>query len=246
MQRHAFHLLLGLLTLSGAQAQTVKNPGALIYLTTGDWSGFDPAHTFDGSGIEILKNTLETLYQPTGASPTTYEPLLALGKPVISDGGRTYTVRLNPAAKFSDGSPVTASDVKYSLMRQVLMSTDDGPASLLLEPLTGKTAPIQKSDRAAFSTVDKAIVAQGSGRVVFHLAKAFAPFTAILANPVADVYSKAAAVRAGAWDGTQATWQQYVNQPLANSPYLDAPPLGSAPFVLQRYEMRQPDHPATQ
>ena len=225
-----------LLALSTAQAQTVKNPGSLVYLTTGDWSGFDPAHTFDGSGIEILKNTLETLYLPRGASPNTYAPLLAAGNPVITNGGTTYTVQLNPKAKFSDGTPVTAADVKYSLMRQLLMSTDDGPASLLLEPLTGSTAPIQKGDAGAFARVDKAVVGQGSRTVVFHLAKPFAPFTAILANPVAAVYSRAAAVKAGAWDGTQASWTRYVNQPLADSPYLNAPPLGSAPFVLNRYD----------
>lgn len=229
-------LLLGLLTASVSQAQTPKNPGTLILLTTGDWSGFDPAHTFDGPGIEILKNTLETLYLPAGASPNTYEPLLAVGKPVISEAGKTYTIKLNPAAKFSDGTPVTAADVKYSVMRQLLMSTDDGPSSLLLEPLTGSTAPIQKSDAAAFAKVDQAVEAQGTGTVVFHLAKPFSPFTAILANPVAAVYSKAAAVKAGAWDGAQASWPQYNGQSLGDSPFLNAPPLGSAPFVLGRYD----------
>ncbi len=225
-----------LVTLTAAQAQSVKNPGSLVYLTTGDWSGFDPAHTFDGSGIEILKNTLETLYLPRGDSPNTYEPLLAVGNPVITDGGRTYTIQLNPKAKFSDGTPVTAEDVRYSIMRQLLMSTDDGPASLLLEPLTGSTAPIQASDKGAFARVSKAVTAKDAHTVVFRLAKPFSPFQAILANPVADVYSKAAAVKAGAWDGSEASWTKFVNQPLADSPYLNAPPVGSAPFVLSRYD----------
>ncbi|WP_158237373.1 ABC transporter substrate-binding protein [Halegenticoccus soli] len=41
-------------------------------------------------------------------------PLLAEGKPNVSDGGTTYAVTLAEGAAFHDGTPVTAEDVKYT------------------------------------------------------------------------------------------------------------------------------------
>lgn len=41
-------------------------------------------------------------------------PVLAEGKPKVSDDGKTYTVSLKKGLKFHDGSAVTAEDVKYS------------------------------------------------------------------------------------------------------------------------------------
>jgi len=35
----------------------------------------------------------------------------------IGDGGRTYTLHLDPRATFSDGTPVTANDVRFTLIK---------------------------------------------------------------------------------------------------------------------------------
>lgn len=49
--------------------------------------------------------------------PGTFDPQPALAKSwTVANGGKTYTFRLRDA-KFSDGSPVTADDVKFSLDR---------------------------------------------------------------------------------------------------------------------------------
>ncbi len=42
------------------------------------------------------------------------EPELAQDMPEISDGGLTFTFKIREGAKFSDGTPVTSKDVKYS------------------------------------------------------------------------------------------------------------------------------------
>lgn len=46
----------------------------------------------------------------------------------VSEDNLTYTFHLNPAATFSDGSPVEAKDVVYSLKR--LMAINEGPSYL--------------------------------------------------------------------------------------------------------------------
>lgn len=239
-------LLAGLILGASASAQ-VKNPGTLISLTIGDWSSFDPAQCYDTACGEVIQNTLETLYfpkpfdiikNPTG-SKSEYEPLLAASMPQITNGGKTFTIKLNPRARFSDGTPVTADDVKYSLMRQVLISSDQGPAALLLEPLTGSAANIRKGGKIGFDEINRAITVRGKDTVVFNLAKPFVPFTAVLAHTASAIYSKAAAIKAGEWNGTKATWEQYNNVAAASSKFNDVLPVGSGPFVLGRYDKGQ-------
>lgn len=235
--------LLTTLLLGSALAQ-VKNPTTLVSLTIGDWSSFDPAQCYDTACGEVLQNTMETLYFPKPfdlvtkpeAGNITFEPLLAASLPQVSNGGKTYTIKLNPKAKFSDGSPVTAEDVKYSIARQLLESTDAGASGLLLEPLTGTADPIRKGGKIGYDQVDKSMTVKDANTIVFNLAKPFAPFLAVLAHPAAAIYSKAAAAKAGEWDGSKATWEQFNNAPLGNSKYANVLPLGSGPFVLQRYD----------
>ena len=235
--------LMAAMLTGAAQAQT-KNPGVLSSLTIGDWSSFDPAQCYDTACGEVIQNTMETLYFPkpfdlateAAGSKITFEPLLAAGMPVTSNGGKTVTIKLNPKAKFSDGSDVTADDVKYSIARQLIESTDGGPAALLLEPLIGAADNIRKGGKVGFEEVDKSMTVKDKGTIVFNLAKPFAPFMSVLAHPAAAIYSKAAAIKAGEWDGTKATWESFNNAPLASSKIGDTIVTASGPFVLQRYD----------
>ncbi len=176
----------GLLTalLLGSASAQVKNPTTLISLTIGDWLSFDPAQCYDTACGEVIQNTVETLYFPKpfdivkdpGGSKIVFEPLLAAGLPQISNGGKTFTIKLNPKAKFSDGTPVTAEDVKYSISRQLLESTDAGGSGLLLEPLVGDASPIRKGGKIGFDQVDKSMTVKDANTIVFNLAKPFTPF----------------------------------------------------------------------
>ena len=42
---------------------------------------------------------------------------LAAAEPVITDGGKVWTFKIRPDARFSNGMPVTADDLKFAMMR---------------------------------------------------------------------------------------------------------------------------------
>src|ERR1700728_2675472 len=46
--------------------------------------------------------------------------------PVISSDGLTYTFTLRPGARFSNGTPITGQDIKYTFMRLMNPAIDTG------------------------------------------------------------------------------------------------------------------------
>ena len=75
---------------------------------------FDPALVQDGDTIDLLQQMFEGLVQ--WSPDNKIVPCLA-EKWDVSANGLTYTFHLRPNVKFQDGSPVTASDVLYSMRR---------------------------------------------------------------------------------------------------------------------------------
>ena len=73
---------------------------------------FSPAYyssSYDGYAIDLV-------YEPLLGYNADNElvPQLAQDMPEVSDDGLTYTFKIREGAKFSDGTPVTSKDVKYS------------------------------------------------------------------------------------------------------------------------------------
>ena len=230
-----------LLSVPFAGAQ-VKNPDTFVKAVAGDWTSFDPVACYDLVCGEILQNTLDTLFFYDGNSPSKLVPQLAAAIPTrqnggISADGKTYTVKLRPGLKFSDGTLLTAQDVKYSIERMMVASSDSGAAVLINEPLLNLADNVSKDGKITFADIDKAVETRGNDTVIFHLAKPFAPFLNILATSFYGIYSKADAVKAGEWSGTAADWQKFNSPKDEDSKFLRRVPLGSGPFVLERYDV---------
>lgn len=87
------------------------------------WSVF----YFMARGLYGYPNTVEN------PATDTMQPDLAADMPTVSEDGRTVTVKLREGLTFSDGSPVTAKDVKatfeYMLDPNIQCSTGGPPAS---------------------------------------------------------------------------------------------------------------------
>ena len=89
--------------------------GNLVYSRQQETVTLDPLEIKNGNG-DIFSD--EMLYEGlVGLNPeggTEIEPALAKSWDVSKDG-KTYTFHLRPGIKFSDGSPITAEDVVWSL-----------------------------------------------------------------------------------------------------------------------------------
>ena len=104
-------LLLGL--TSAADAQT--RGGKMVYARYADSLFLDPVLNDANVDIWVLTNLYDTLLQPTADGKGVNPGLATAYK--VSDDGLTFTLTLRQGTKFSDGSPITADDVKWNLDR---------------------------------------------------------------------------------------------------------------------------------
>lgn len=94
---------------------------------------FNPQLTSISSDNDILCNLYEGLFT---AHPITLDPQFAIASSYkVSRDKKRWIITLNENAKFSNGQPITAEDVKYSWMK--LLSTPNAPYASLLDIIRG-------------------------------------------------------------------------------------------------------------
>jgi peptide/nickel transport system substrate-binding protein len=103
------------LTGLNTSAEAVNRGGKLVYARYADSLFLDPVLNDANVDIWILTNLFDTLLQPTADGKGVVPGLAASYQ--ASDDALTYTLKLRPGIKFSDGSPITVEDVKWSLDR---------------------------------------------------------------------------------------------------------------------------------
>ena len=130
----------------------VKKGGTLKFARSIAPTTLDPANTIIAGDIYTLDKIIEPLYVTSPKGDLT--PWLATGYTLSADL-KTYTFHLRDGVKFSDGKPLVADDVVFSINRARLDSA--GPLSFL--------------DYAI-----KSIKASGTHKVVMHLSSPWAPF----------------------------------------------------------------------
>ncbi len=242
----AFMLSVALIGVTGiAQGQAVKNPDTLIIQEFGDPESLDPAFEYDTTSSALVTwNIYETLVFFKGARTDLYEPMLATEVPSVVNGGiskdgKTYTFKIRQGVKFSDGNPLTPEDVKYSLMRIMLMDRDAGPSWLLLAPILGFDVQSTRDDKGnlipdIWDRTNRAIQVKGD-TVVITLQEPYGPFLSILAT-WSPVSSKKFVVANGGWDGTKATVSSFNNPPKPDATTLFDKSAGTGPFKLERWD----------
>jgi peptide/nickel transport system substrate-binding protein len=131
-------------------------------------ANFDPAFAYDIGLWSVMRHTVQTLTRsPRGGGVP--EPDAAESCSFTDNASESYRCKLRSGLEFSDGTPVTAEDVKFSIQRVLDIQADSGTASLL-------------------DNIDK-IEANGD-EVVFHLKTPDATFPYKLSTPVAAILSK--------------------------------------------------------
>jgi peptide/nickel transport system substrate-binding protein len=178
-----------------------NKPGGTLRIVGESMPSGDPGWADDAASRLLTRMVARQLYSyPADSDPTVATvpvPDLAAGPPVVSDGGRTYTVSLNPAARWDvpGGSRrVTATDVARGIkrlctppdpssMRGYFAATVVGFAAycarLAAQPPAGAAAFVEEHAIAGVDVV-------GDGKLVFHLTAPAADFIDVLALPAAS------------------------------------------------------------
>jgi peptide/nickel transport system substrate-binding protein len=143
--------------LAGGDASTAATPkrgGSITIARIEDSQSFDKTNVFQNESIWITEQINEPLYL-AGNDGKTLRPWLATSYTRSKDG-KTYTFKLRPGVKFSNGKAMTSADVKFSI--------DD--------------ARVQSKGWGYLDAAIKSVDAPNPSTVVFHLKYRWAPFLA--------------------------------------------------------------------
>jgi peptide/nickel transport system substrate-binding protein len=145
--------------LAGLSADTgtaaaPKRGGSITIARIEDSQSFDKTNVFQNESIWIAEQINEPLYLAANDGKT-LRPWLATSYTAAKDG-KTYTFKLRPGVKFSNGKTMTSADVKFSI--------DDARA--------------QNKGWGYLDAAIKNITTPNASTVVFHLKYRWAPFLA--------------------------------------------------------------------
>jgi peptide/nickel transport system substrate-binding protein len=156
---------------SGASSSTLE----VTYAAFPDY--LDPSLSYSLEGWSAMWETyvpLLTYVHADGAAGTKVIPGLARALPKIGDHGHTYTLFLRKGLRYSDGTPVRASDFRDTIERVLAMNS---PATPFYTDIVGAEhfAQTKKGSISGIDTNDR------SGRIVIHLVQPRSTFTNELA-----------------------------------------------------------------
>jgi peptide/nickel transport system substrate-binding protein len=157
-------IVLGL-TACGGSSSSGREGGTLrvTYASFPDY--LDPALSFDTESYTAMYNTylpLLTYAHANGEAGSKVIPGLAKSLPKVTDGGKTYTLFLRKGLKYSDGTPVQASDFTFAVERMFKLNSG---GSYFYTDILGaeKFAETKQGGIPGIETDD------ASGEIVIHL-----------------------------------------------------------------------------
>lgn len=171
--------------------------------------GFDVQRFYDTQSVTMADLVYSRLLRLDPGDASKLLPDLATEVPTPEDGGRSWTFTLREDARFHDGSPVTAADVKFSIERLISPDTkSEGVA--YYTGLISDTEALAAGKRSE----SRGIVAVDDRTVRFRLVGPRADFAALMSIWLASIYPRSAARAGGS-----------VNEK----------PVGSGPFKVDSY-----------
>jgi oligopeptide transport system substrate-binding protein len=182
-------LLLAACSLGVNPTHLVKAPASKqIYhepqIGTSDYTTLDPAQVSDPASIRAVEMVFTGLVQLDDQLEV--KPQLASSWQVSPDG-LTWTFTLKPHLQFSDGTPLTARDVAYSLDRALQPATRSTTAPLYL-------SLIRDADKMLAGTIqtliNDSILVPNAQTIVITTRKKAPYFLSMLTNPCSFVIEK--------------------------------------------------------
>jgi len=193
-----------------------KEGGTLKFAASADCDSWDPQRTYYAWCWDMQRLTSRTLTAfksvpgPEGASVV---PDLAEGPGEANADKTEWTYKIKSGIKFSDGTPVTSKDFKYSLQR--LFATDvinGGPSSYylcLLSTCAADGTPAYKGPYADPTGDLKSVTTPDDNTLVLKLVKAFGGVDYLMSQPITAPIPKA-----------KDTKGDYGKKPLSTGPFV--------------------------
>ncbi len=164
----------GLVSCGGGGDDSGGKEGGTLNGTYASFPDYlDPALSYTAEGWTAMYTTyipLLTYKHASGEEGSEVIPGLAKEMPKISADEKTYTLFLRPGLKYSDGTPVKASDFTYAVERLFKVNSGGSPfytaivgAEKFAETKTGGIPGIETDDK--------------TGKIVIHLTKPRGTFT---------------------------------------------------------------------
>ena len=200
------------------------------------------SYTFEGwNAMYDVYVPLLTYRRAPGRAGAEIVPGLANGLPRITNGGRTYTLFLRPGLKYSDGTPVRASDFEYAIKRMLKLHSGGAPFYMVI-------AGAERFERTGKGGISGIVTDNASGKIVIHLLAPRSYFPDLLAlmfaapvppsTPMHDAsFDPPPATGPYAITGTDASGWSYARNPawdFANGPLMPQLPRG----YMDRIEVR--------
>ena len=172
-----------------------------------DLTQLDPHRSFTDTGLIYAAAVYQSLVGVDRADNVTLTPRVATEWSPSADL-KTWTFKLNPAAVFADGTPLTSVEVKWSLERMINL----------------------KATPSFFLAGVESIEAPATDEIVIHLAAADAAFPAKVSSTQVAILNKALAEANGATGGPDAETTDAAEQ------WFTTQSAGSGPYVLESFQ----------
>jgi peptide/nickel transport system substrate-binding protein len=161
---------------AGKSGGTVTN----LMGTAPDYLDPQEGYTTQAAEFDWLAYTgLYTYAHKSGEAGGQVIPGLADGPPQISSDGLTYTMTLRPNMKYSNGSPVKASDFPYTIERALKLNW--GGKSFFTSYIKGAA----EYDTGKAKDISGITADDSSGKITIHLTTKYGAFQNLLAFPSA-------------------------------------------------------------
>ena len=171
----------------------------------------DPSIDFTTQGGEVHWLTYLGPYSfahASGNAGTAIIPSMATALPTVSDGGKTYSFTLRSGLKYSDGTPVKASDLTFAIERDLKLGWS--AASFLTSTIQGASA----YSKGTAKTISGITTNDSTGKTTIHLVSPYGAFVDVLAVPGVSYLPPTTAMK-----------------PLPNSP-----PVGFGPYIIKNVQ----------
>lgn len=197
--------------------------GLRVAITAPD--GIDPTGAHEPAGELITRTMCDQLI---AFDPVTGEPVPSIAASwTVSNGGKSLFVRLRPGARFSDGTPLTAEDVRFTLSR-LANERFASPSASLLETVGGYGfvhGEIDTRDEHLRQSLS-GVTLVDTHTLSIGLIEARGDLFRALAHPATSPVPRAR---------VEADPAAFARAPVCSGPYaLRASPAAGAPIVLQR------------